>query len=309
MGSKPVVLMTGGSGLVGRNLLEHPRRADWHVVAPKSAELDLRSWPQTEAYLRNLRPNYVVHCAGRVGGIQANIAHPVDFLVENTDMARNLLLAARDAGVTRVLNLGSSCMYPRDAANPLTESLLLRGELEPTNEGYALAKIFAVRLCQYISREDSRFQFKTLIPCNLYGRGDKFDERHSHLVPAVIVKLHKALRDGVDSIEIWGDGTARREFMYAGDLADAVYFALGHFDALPDLMNIGCGTDRSVYDYYLAAAKAMGWGGEFKFDLSKPVGMKQKLLDVGRQTEMGWRPSTSLEDGIALTYQYYLHGA
>ncbi len=164
-------------------------------------------------------------------------------MVENIDIGRNVILASRDAGVKKVLNLSSSCMYPRNAANPLTEDLILKGELEPTNEGYALAKIFAMRLCEYIQKEDSSFQYKTLISCNLFGRFDKFDPRHSHLIPAIIHKIHLAKVNNENTVEIWGDGNARREFMYAGDLADAIFKAITSFDMLPSLMNVGLGGD------------------------------------------------------------------
>lgn len=256
--------------------------------------------------MTQVKPDVVVHCAGRVGGIQANMAHPVDFLVTNVDLGRNVIMAARETGVTRLLNLASSCMYPRAAANPLGEALILQGELEPTNEGYALAKIFATRLCEYISRETPGLHYKTLIPCNLYGRYDKFDPRHSHLIPAIIHKVHQAKMQNLNEVEIWGDGTARREFMYAGDVASAVTHALENFDAVPALMNIGLGHDYSINEYYAAAAQVIGWSGKFVHDLSKPVGMKQKLVDISRQRNWGWMPATDLKTGIEKAYQFYL---
>lgn len=292
--------------MVGRNLLEHRAAAQWKVVAPNSGELDLRDAVATQAYVARIMPDVIVHSAGRVGGIQANIAAPVDFLVTNLDLGRNIVMAARACGVPRLLNLGSSCMYPRNAANPLPESSMLQGELEPTNEGYALAKIAVARLCQYASREDARLSYKTLIPCNLYGRHDKFGPNNSHLVPAIIHKMHVAKQQGLDEVEVWGDGTARREFMYAGDLADAIWHALDSFESLPDLMNIGVGTDHSVNDYYRIAAAVVGWQGLFVHDLSKPAGMKQKLVAIDQQTAWGWRAPSSLEQGLRLTYDYYL---
>jgi GDP-L-fucose synthase len=197
-------------------------------------------------------------------------------------------------------------MYPRNAPNPLAESLILQGELEPTNEGYALAKIFATRLCEYINRENPEVHYKTLIPCNLYGRHDKFEPHHSHLIPAIIHKLHLAKVESLAEVEIWGDGTARREFMYAGDLADAVLRVLDSFDDLPDLMNIGLGEDYSINEYYAIAAEVVGWHGRFVHDLRKPVGMKQKLVDIQRQQAWGWTPSTPLKVGIEKSYHYYL---
>lgn len=304
--AKPRVFLTGGGGMVGRNILEHPLAGNWDFVAPGSRELNLADFEATRRFVADVRPDAVIHCAGLVGGIQANIAHPVDFLVVNVDLGRNVIMAAREAGVTRLLNLASSCMYPREAQNPLGEELILRGELEPTNEGYAIAKIFATRLCEYIARETPVNQYKTLIPCNLYGRHDKFDPKHSHLIPAIIHKVHQAKAGGLPSVEIWGDGTARREFMYAGDLADAVLHALSDFDKLPGLLNVGLGHDHSINDYYRAAAEVVGWSGEFVHDTSKPVGMKQKLVDIERQRAWGWRASTLLNQGIEKTYQFYL---
>jgi GDP-L-fucose synthase len=303
------LLLTGGGGMVGRNIQEHSLAARWEILAPTSKVLDLTDFWATREFFIHHRPDYVIHTAGRVGGIQANMAHPVDFLVTNTDIGRNVLLAAREARVARLINLASSCMYPCSAPNPLAESLILQGELEPTNEGYALAKIFATRLCGYINRENPDVRYKTLIPCNLFGRHDKFEPHHSHLIPAIIHKLHLAKVGNLDEVEIWGDGTARREFMYAGDLADAVLRALDSFDDIPDLMNIGLGHDFSINEYYAIAAEVVGWRGRFVHDLNKPVGMKQKLVDIQRQRAWGWTPSTALEAGIEKSYHYYLQEA
>lgn len=300
------VLLTGGSGMVGKNVLEHPRADGFEFVAPRRAELDLRDYDAVEVYLRRLKPEIVVHAAAKVGGIQANVREPVSFLLENLDIGRNVIWAARTCGVPRLINLGSSCMYPRNAPNPLNEDAILQGELEPTNEGYALAKIVAARLCQYIRHEAPGFAYKTVIPCNVYGRYDKFDPAHSHLVAAVIHKLHAAKESGADEVDIWGDGTARREFMYAGDLADFLIAALERLDSLPEMVNAGVGTDHTVDEYYEVAARAIGYSGRFRHDLGKPVGMARKLVSTARADAWGWRACTSLEDGIAKTYDYYL---
>jgi len=304
--AKTRILLTGGRGMVGRNILENPLACQFEIIAPGSDELDLTDFAATRRFMANIKPDAVIHSAGRVGGIQANMAYPVDFLVTNVDLGRNVILAARETGVNTLLNLASSCMYPRNAANPLGEDLILKGELEPTNEGYAIAKVFATRLCQYISRENPNLQYKTLIPCNLYGRHDKFSPVHSHLIPAIIHKVHQAKLQGRASVDIWGDGTARREFMYAGDLADAVLRGLADFEKVPELMNIGLGHDFSINEYYAVAADIIGWHGEFVHDTNKPVGMKQKLVAIDRQRNWGWMPTTSLREGIYQAYQYYL---
>lgn len=300
------LFITGGGGMVGRNLREHPAIAAWDILAPGRAELDLTDASALRRWFADNRPDAVIHSAGLVGGIQANMARPVDFLTVNAAIGQNVILAARDAGVTRLLNLASTCMYPRGADGALTEEMVLAGELEPTNEGYAIAKILATRLCQYIRREDPSLQYKTLIPCNLYGRHDKFDPAHSHLVPAVIHKVHEAKRTGADTVEIWGDGTARREFLYAGDLADAALRALDDIAAIPDLMNVGLGHDHSINDYYATVAEIVGWSGRFVHDLTRPVGMKRKLSDVARLRDWGWQAPTSLQEGLRRTYDFYL---
>jgi GDP-L-fucose synthase len=292
--------------MVGKNLLEHPKAIRHEVLAPNSNTLNLLDAAAVEAYLLESHPDMVIHAAGRVGGIQANTREPVRFLVENFDMGRNVVLAARAVAVPQLINLGSSCMYPRDRDTPLTEGMIGTGELEPTNEGYALAKIAVARLCSYVKRETPACNYKTVIPCNLYGRHDKFDPAWSHLVPAILYKLHAARIAGQSRVEIWGDGNARREFMYAGDLADALFFAVDDFETMPDLMNIGVGADYSVNDYYQIAAEVVGYTGEFAHDLGKPVGMMRKLTSIGLCEAWGWRAKTSLKDGLQKTYDYFL---
>ena len=306
--SKIKVLLTGGGGMVGRNVLEHPAIGEFDVLAPRSGELDLRDFAAVQAYLRKYEPDMVIHAAGKVGGIQANMREPVGFLLDNLDMGRNIVWASRQTGVRRLLNLGSSCMYPRNHNEPLREEMVLKGELEPTNEGYALAKVVTARLCEYLMREDASYQYKTLIPCNIYGRHDKFDPAHSHLVPAIIHKVHQAKQSRQQTVEIWGDGTARREFMYAGDLADAIVRAIKEFDSLPNLMNVGLGYDYTINEYYEAVAAVMGYSGRFVHDLGKPVGMSRKLVDVGRQKAWGWQAQSQLREGIESTCEYYLKG-
>jgi GDP-L-fucose synthase len=304
--SKIRILLTGGGGMVGRNVLEHPEIARYEVLAPRSGELDLRNFSAVQSYMGTYRPDMIIHAAGKVGGIQANMREPVGFLLENLDMGRNIVWAARQSNVKRLINLGSSCMYPRNHSEPLREEMVLKGELEPTNEGYALAKVVTARLCEYIMREDSGFQYKTLIPCNIYGRHDKFDPAHSHLLPAIIHKVHQAKLAGEPSVEIWGDGTARREFMYAGDLADAILHAVDQFETIPPMMNVGLGSDFTINEYYRAAADVMGYPGGFVHDISKPVGMARKLVDVQRQKTWGWSAQSSLQSGVGKTYEYYL---
>ena len=307
--STPILLLTGGSGMVGQNILEHPKVEGWNIVAPSSKELDLTNSNLVDDFVLKLKPKIIVHAAGHVGGIQANIANPIKFLERNVLIGRNIIMAAFEAKVPHFLNLASTCMYPCLAQNPLREEMILTGELEHTNEGYALAKIVATRLCQYIRRENPHAQYKTIIPCNLFGRHDSFDPKTSHLLPAIIHKIHQAKIKAQTAVEIWGDGKARREFMYASDLADAIFYALADIDSLPDLMNCGLGVDYSINDYYHTVADVIGWKGEFIHDLSKPVGMKQKLCATELQSAWGWSAPTSLRDAISETYEFYLNEA
>jgi GDP-L-fucose synthase len=300
------ILLTGSTGMVGRNILEHPGAKDYELLTPSSSELNLKDYDAVNQFLKQHQPDMIIHAAGKVGGIQANIKEPVNFLVDNLDMGRNIVLGAKANNVKYLLNLGSSCMYPRNGENPLKEEMVLTGELEPTNEGYALAKVTVARLCEYINREDSNFRYKTIIPCNLYGRWDKFDPKASHLLPAIIKKLDDAKSSNNSQVEIWGDGEARREFMYAGDLADFIYYAVDKFQEMPEVMNVGLGYDYSIKEYYQTAADNIGFAGDFVHDLSKPVGMKQKLVDVAKLKNFGWKPKFSLAEGIKQTYSYYI---
>lgn len=300
------LFLTGGTGMVGRNLLAHPSAADWDIAAPGSAELDLMNADAVVDFVADFQPDVIVHAAGKVGGIRANIAAPVEFLDCNTAIGRNVIMAAYTQKVKKLINLGSTCIYPRNAENPLREEQILTGELEPTNEGYALAKILALRLCEYIRREAPEYQYKTIIPCNLYGPFDKFDPQNSHLIPAIIHKVHLAMTSGDPEVEIWGNGEARREFMFAADLAGLIFKAANDIEAMPDLLNAGVGTDHSINEFYQIVAQNVGLDAQFVHDLSKPTGMAQKLCDTTRQSDWGWQPQTSLSDGIAKTYQYYL---
>lgn len=300
------ILLTGGGGMVGQNLLEHHDINQFEMMTPRSDELNLLDFNATQRYLKKCKPDMVIHAAGKVGGIQANIREPVSFLMDNLDMGRNIVWAAQESGIKKFINLGSSCMYPRNHSKPMAEEMVLKGELEPTNEGYALAKVVIARLCEYIMREDSSFQYKTLVPCNLYGRYDKFEPAHSHLIPAIIHKVYQAKQIGLNEVEIWGDGTASREFMYAGDLSDALLRAINDFDSLPALMNVGIGHDYTINQYYEVVADVLGYTGSFTHDLTKPVGMARKLMNIERQQEWGWTAKNTLREGIALTYEYYL---
>jgi GDP-L-fucose synthase len=246
----------------------------------------------------------IVHAAGRVGGIAANVADPVGFFVDNTEIGTSLVQAADDAGVERLLNLSSSCVYPR-GRELLAEDDMMTGPLEPTNEGYALAKIAVGRLCDWISADRPDRLYRTILPCNLYGPGDHFDKETSHLLAAIVSKVGQAARTGDGEVVIWGDGQARREFMHVQDLCGAVEFLLARMDRLPRYLNVGPGVDHTVDEYYETAARVIGWDGRFVHDLDRPVGMQRKLMDVSRLRALGWTPRIGLEDGLRDTYAWY----
>lgn len=300
------IFLTGGTGMVGRNIIALATKQGHEVYSPSRQELNLASIDDIKEKIELFQPDVVIHSAGLVGGIQANIAAPYDFCFENIQMGMNIVQGAFLAGVTKLINLGSSCMYPRFANNPLKEEMVLQGELEPTNEGYAIAKVATAKLAEYLSQQYG-VSYKTYIPCNLYGYWDKFDPNKSHMIPAVIRKLDDAVKQQFDVVDIWGDGLARREFMFAEDLADFIVYSLSKFEQVPNNINIGIGQDYSINEYYQAVAKSVGYNGKFEHDLSKPAGMKQKLVDISKQTQLGWSPNTSLEMGIKKTYEFYLN--
>lgn len=306
---KRKIMLTGAGGMVGKNLLEQPEINNFEIIAPLKQELNLKNFDAVKDYIEKNKPDMIIHAAGKVGGIEANIKEPVNFLIENLDIGRNIVLAAQQNNIKKLINLGSSCMYPKNHFNPLIEYEIFSGELEPTNEGYAIAKITIAKLCEYISRENNTFQYKTLIPCNLYGRYDKFNPENSHLIPAIIHKIHQAKLNKDDSVQLWGDGNARREFMYAGDFAKLIIQAINDFERLPNYMNVGLGYDYTIHEYYLAAAKVIGFTGKIVYDLKKPVGMLRKLLNIDSQIRFGWKPQVILEEGIENTYNFYLHEA
>ena len=299
------ILITGSSGLVGHSITESPCSAKYNLLTPTHEELNLLDKFAVLKYLQKEKPDYIIHAAGRVGGIAVNNKQPLNFFVENMDMGRNIIYGAYKTGIKKFINIASSCMYPRNHQEPLTEDLILKGELEPTNEGYALAKIACARMCSYIMKENPEFQYKTLIPCNLYGRWDKFTEDNAHMIPAVIHKISQAVDNRQNEVEIWGDGLARREFMYVGDLADCIWYSVEHFDKLPELMNVGLGVDYTINEYYETIAKVIGFKGIFKHDLTKPTGMDRKLTNISKMLQFGWKPKVSLEEGIKKTFEFY----
>lgn len=298
------ILFLGSSGMIGRNFQNLNNPDNIEILYPSSRELDLLDAEKVKSYLIKKEPELIINCAAKVGGIKANIESPHDFFRINLQIGVNIIDGALKTGVKKILNVGSSCMYPKTFNRPIKETDLLSGHLEPTNEGYALAKVSVAKYCEYASKTYD-MDYKTVIPCNLYGPFDKFDEKISHLVPAIIKKTYLAKKNNEESITIWGDGKARREFMYAGDFADFLNFSILNFDKLPRYLNVGLGIDHTVEEYYQTVARLMDFKGFFNYDLEAPTGMKRKLNDIKLLSDLGWRYSTDLEKGIERTIKYF----
>jgi len=298
------VFVAGHGGMVGSALMRRLGRENCEILTGRRAEADLRRQAETEAMLAAKRPDVVIVAAATVGGILANSTRPAEFIYDNLAIVTNLIEAARRIGVTKLLFLGSSCIYPRDAAQPMGEAALLTGPLEPTNEWYAIAKIAGIKLCQAYRRQYG-VDYISAMPTNLYGPGDNFDLASSHVVPALMAKIHRAKQEGRDAVEIWGSGRPRREFLHVDDLADALVHLLQRYSG-ESHVNVGTGTDLSIAELAALIARVVGYGGEFRYDASKPDGTPRKLLDVSRLAGLGWRASIPLEEGLARTYGWYL---
>ena len=303
------VFIAGHRGLAGAAIVEELRRAGYSgILTRPHSELDLTDSEAVRAYFAAERPQWVVGAAARVGGIKANFDFPVEFLLDNLKIQNNLIEAAHRSGVEKFLFLGSSCIYPKFAPQPIPEAALLTGELEPTNEPYAIAKIAGIKLCQAYAREYGD-RFICAMPTNLYGPGDNFDLQTSHVLPALIRKLHEAKISGAPEAVIWGTGTPRREFLHVHDLARACRFLLEQYDS-PEIVNVGVGEDTTIRERAELIREIVDYRGRLVFDMSKPDGTPRKLLDVGRIHSLGWRARIPLRDGIRQTYAWYLeHGA
>ena len=303
--------MAGHTGLVGSAVKARLEREGYrNLVCRSHSGLDLTRQAEVEDFFARERPEYVFLCAAKVGGILANSTFPAEFLYENIMIAANVIHAGYKHGVKKLLNLGSSCIYPRQAPQPLKEEYLLTGPLEPTNEAYAVAKIAAAKLCRHYHRQYGA-DFLSVMPANLYGPGDNFDLETSHVLPALIRRFHEAKQSSSPSVALWGTGRPMREFLYVDDLAQACILLMKNFSAheVGEFVNIGTGEDLSISDLAHLIADVVGYEGEIRWDPTKPDGMVRKVLDVSRINAMGWRARTSLRQGIQQTYGWYLqHG-
>ena len=304
-GKAEAILVAGARGMVGSALVRRLRSAGYtRVLAPLRAELDLQHATATRDWLQREKPAYIFIAAAKVGGIHANNTFRAQFLHENLAIADNLIDGAHQAGVQRLMFLGSSCIYPKLAAQPIREDSLLTGPLEPTNEPYAIAKIAGVKMCEAYNAQYGR-QYVSAMPTNLYGPNDNYDLQTSHVLPALIRKAHEARLRGDSEYVVWGSGTPMREFLYVDDLADAcVHMMERGYDG--PLVNIGTGQDVTIRELAEAVMKVVGFTGRIVFDASKPDGTPRKLLDVGRLHALGWQHRVDLKQGIALAYQDFL---
>jgi len=298
------VFVAGHGGMVGSALVRRLAREGSEILTAGRDDVDLRRQQPVEGWLKAHRPDVVIVAAATVGGILANATRPAEFLYDNLAIAANVIEASHRAKVAKLLFLGSSCIYPKLAPQPMTEDALLTGPLEPTNEWYAIAKIAGIKLCQAY-RKQYGADFISAMPTNLYGPGDNFDLTSSHVVPALMRKIDEAKRTGAPNVEIWGSGTPRREFLYVDDLADACVHLLKRYSG-HDQINVGVGRDLTIRELAQTLAKVVGYGGGFAYDRGKPDGTPRKLLDVSRLSQLGWRASTDLEDGLKRTYAWYL---
>jgi len=299
------VYVAGHNGMVGSALVRLLRaRGCTNLLLRTRAELDLCDTRAVHAFYEKFRPDYVIVAAAKVGGIWANATMPVEFLSENLQIELNLINGAHAAKVKKLLFLGSSCIYPRMAAQPISESSLLTASLEPTNEPYALAKICGIKLCQAYAKQYGA-NFISAMPTNLYGPGDNFDLETSHVVPALLHKFHLAKKRGARNVVLWGTGSAYREFLHVDDLAEACLFLMERYDS-PELINVGCGRDLSIRELTELVGRVVGFTGVMEWDSSKPDGTPRKLLDVSKLTALGWRATIPLEDGLRAAYQWWL---
>jgi GDP-L-fucose synthase len=304
MNNNDKVYVAGHAGMVGSAILRKLQAEGFDNFAlRRSSELDLRNQAAVDAFFRQEKPEYVFLAAAKVGGILANDTYRAEFLYDNLMIETNVIHAAWQHGVRKLLFLGSSCIYPKLAPQPLREEYLLTGPLEPTNEPYAIAKIAGIKLCDAY-RAQYGCSFISAMPTNLYGPNDNYHPENSHVLPALLRKFHEARRDGLPFVTLWGTGTPRREFLHVDDLADACYFLMQHYDE-PGLVNIGVGTDISILELAQLVQRTVGYTGEIRHDRSKPDGTPRKLMDVEKLTALGWQATIGLEEGIRAVYQEY----
>jgi GDP-L-fucose synthase len=302
-GNKRRIWVAGHRGMVGSAIMRRLEGEDAEILTVDRRDVDLREQDAVRQWVARVKPDVIILAAAKVGGILANDSYPADFLFDNLVIETNVIQAAHLADVEQLVFLGSSCIYPKFAPQPIKEDALLTGPLEPTNEWYAVAKIAGIKLCQAYRRQYGR-RYISIMPCNLYGLNDNFDLSTSHVLPALIRKFHAAKADGKTEVVVWGTGTPMREFLYVDDLADAVVFLMDRYDG-SEPINCGAGSDVSIRQLAETVGRVIGFGGKLVFDTSKPDGTPRKLMDSSRLAALGWRPKTGLEEGIREVYRWF----
>lgn len=298
------IFVAGHNGLVGSAIVRALREQGYrNLVFVTSKELDLRDEGATLKFFKEVKPDYVFLAAAKCGGIKDNIDHPVQFLEDNLKIQNNVISSAYKTAVKKLMFLGSACIYPKQCEQPIKEEYLLSGYLEPTNEAYSLAKIAGIKLCQAYNKQYGT-NFISVQPSNVYGPRDNFHPETSHVIAGLLRRFHEAKVSGRDRIECWGSGSARREFIYVEDLADALIFLMNNYDD-SEIINVGVGRDVSIKELVAHIVDVVGYEGEVAWDTSKPEGMKQRLLDTTKLKELGWKPQTTLDSGLFLTYEYF----
>jgi GDP-L-fucose synthase len=298
------IFVAGHNGMAGSAIVRRLRQEPCEVLVVERHDLDLTRQEPTEDYFRSTKPDAVIMAAGRVGGILANSTYPVEFLADNLAMALNCIRASHIGGVQKLLFLGSTCIYPKFARQPMSEDQMLTGELEPTNQWYAIAKIAGIKLCEAYRRQYGR-DFISVMPTNLYGPGDNYHPEHSHVVAALIRRFHEAKVADAPVAVIWGTGTPKREFLYVDDFADACVFILKNYSG-PEFLNIGVGQDISIAEFAQTVADVIGYHGKITYDASKPDGTPRKLVDISRLSALGWKARIPLREGLAQAYADFL---
>ncbi len=302
------ILIFGSSGFLGKNFLDHPFAENFQILKPDRAEVDLFDINTTKEYLQKNSPDIVINCAGKVGGIVANMNNKIDFMIENFEINRNLIISSLENKIKKFINFGSSCMYPAEVINPLDETQIMNGKFEKTNEAFALSKIMSLKLCEYISNSNDEYFYKTIIPCNMFGKFDHFnDTKRSHMVAAVISKVHHAKENNLSEIIVWGSGNVRREYTDAFNVADFVLRNLNRIKEFPNYFNLGVNKDYTVKEYYEMIMEIYKYQVNLVFDKSKPDGIKQKLMSTSFPININWSQPRDLKYSLNKTIEHYIN--
>lgn len=298
------IFLTGSGGMLGRNILSHPESKKYDWLTPKRSELDLLNFTNVNKFIKQEKPDFIIHAAGKVGGINSHLNNQFNFFYENLEIGKNVIIAAKNNDVKKLINISSGSVFPDFGKKELFENDILTGPLNKNTEGYSLAKISILKLCHFINCEHKNFNYKSIIASNLFGFWDKFN-KNGHMIPSLIHRIHNAKKNN-QIVEIWGDGTAKRQFLYAKDFSKFLFLAISNFEKMESVTNVGFDTDYTVKDYNLMVAKVVGYNLNFKYDLTKPVGNIRKYLNTNKQKFFNFAPDYTMEKAIEETYNHFL---